>query len=113
MALCFHKDKLISLSYDGKLITSTLQNSPQGGKILKSSEIKIKISPKKIESIGDNFYLFYRQGMCWMNAYNNLVGFTDRKSYKPIINEDGKLIFVKYGLGELEWFEGSQFKSQS
>ena len=88
MSLCFHKNQIISLSYDGSLVLATVENSSEG-KLLKYTEMTLKNSPKRIQSIGDNFYIFDRTGMSWFNKYQSLVGFTDYKSYYVIVNEDG------------------------
>lgn len=87
IAICFHLNKIVSVSYDGVLLISTLAVSERGEKLVTYNEIKVSYAPREIESIGDNFYLLDHRGLTWFTPNYVLVGFVDSKIYKPLVNE--------------------------
>ena len=54
-----------------------------------------------MESVGDNFYMFNNEGMTWFNRNNGLIltGFTDYKTYRPLMTVDEKVIYVSLQTG--------------
>lgn len=58
--------------------------------------------------------MFNNQGMTWFNKNSGftLTGFTDRKNYKPFLNEQGKTMFVSLHAGEMEWWPSNVFKTK-
>lgn len=111
MVLCFHKNQLISAAHGGGVVIATIEQAEEG-KIVKYTEVTLQTTPRSIKSIGDTFYMFDRNGMSWFNKYQKLLGFTDNKQYHVIVNEDEEVLFIKQGLGELEWWPGRVFKSK-
>lgn len=69
--------------------------------------------PRELKSVGENFYLMDTKGMTWLTPERRLVGFTDGKSYYPILNENKELVFVMYHRAGLEWWDGRLFKPVS
>lgn len=77
--------------------------------------MKLKSIPKEMESVGNNFYMFNAEGMTWFKRTTGLVltGFTDYKSYRPLMTTDGEVIYVSLQSGEMEWWPAHAFKSNS
>ena len=48
--------------------------------------------------------MFNNLGMTWFNRMNGytLTGFTDHKTYRPFVNENGQTMFVSLYSGELQ-----------
>lgn len=103
------------MSDDGYFLISTFGRDENNQKIIQYREMKIKTIPKDIESIGNNFYMFNQDGLTWFSYSNvlTLTGFTDYRQYKPLTNEDGKVLFVSVSNGEIEWWPESSFKTTS
>ena len=57
--------------------------------------------------------MFNNLGMTWFNRMNGytLTGFTDHKTYRPFVNENGQTMFVSLYSGELQWWPASVFKT--
>lgn len=95
IAVCFHLNKIVSASYDGYLIISTLTENGQGERLVTYNEIKISYMPREIESVGSNFYLLDHRGVTWFTSTFTLVGLVDSRAYKVLANEEGKIVLVK------------------
>lgn len=68
------------------------------------NELNISTIPREIESLGSKFYLINHRGITWLREDFVLVGLVDDRIYKPLINEDNELIFVKLVATEMEWW---------
>jgi hypothetical protein len=60
--------------------------------------------PKEVQSLGSRFYILTDKGIIWLRENYVAVGLVDGPIYKPLLNEDGELIFVKLADGEMEWW---------
>jgi WD40 repeat protein len=87
MAICYHKDKIVSVSHGGHLLISTI-TSNGGEKTISYVDKTLEHVPRMIESCGDVFYMFDRKGMFWQNPMGKMVGFVDGKSYRVIRNQN-------------------------
>ena len=54
--------------------------------------------------------MFNMKGMFWYSELGRLIGFTDGKMYKVIVNEDGETIYIKYDTATIEWWPATLFK---
>lgn len=52
VAICCHSNKIISSSYDGFLLISTIAVSRIGQKVITYNQVKLSVVPRQIESVG-------------------------------------------------------------
>lgn len=88
MAVCYHKGKIVSASYDGHLLISSIAASGGGEKVISYVDKILEQVPRAIESCGEVFYMFDGKGMFWHNPLGKLIGFVDGKSYRVIKNQN-------------------------
>ena len=110
MSICYHKDTLVSASYDGHLMITKINTGEKGEKIITYQDKFIETVPRSMQSCGDLFYMFNMKGMFWYNELGRLIGFTDGKMYKVIVNEDNEIIYIKYDTATIEWWPATMFK---
>lgn len=91
VSICHHEDQIISASQDGFFLISSIKKDSNDERIITYHEMKLKSVPKEMESVGNNFYMFNAEGMTWFKRTNGLVltGFTDYKSYRPLMTAAG------------------------
>lgn len=76
MTMTYHKDKIISVSYDKILLITTMMDLGTGEKGVTYVQNMLQNVPRSLGSINEMVLLYYMQGVYWLYG-DRIKGFND------------------------------------